>query len=578
MTESIIIERNVPMEARDGTILRSDIYRPGDNEKYPAIVTRTPYNKLQVPNGHFMRINDTVLSGYALVFQDIRGRFSSEGKYNGGGMSMTEEGSDGYDFVEWTASQPWCDGNVGMAGLSYMGLLQWVTAEDDPPHLKAISPWIIGSSPVNELSLFDGVIGLGMIASWTAMMGFDAANRQQKNGKEVSRMRKMLSRAVADPDEVYNHLPLKDAPHFDFDGVRELWHARVSEAIPGSEFEKKAHWAYDKISVPCFQVSGWYELFARGTFLNFKSMREKGAAAAARKGQYLLVGPWCHGTPQSCAGGLFFGNSADPLGSKLTERLIDYFDRYLKGMDTALPAVRYFLMGENRWKEAEDWPLPQTQWKRYFLHSRGRANSSTGEGYLSMDEPGSGPPDMFIYNPHFPVPSTGGRGEYGRNGFVNGPVDQSRIEKRDDILCYTTDELVIDLEITGPLRLHLFASTSVKDTDFAAKLCDVHPDGRSFNVADGIIRARYRKSVFRPEFVTPGDIIEYEVDLGNSSQLFRKGHRIRIDISSSNFPTFDRNMNTGNAIGEDAVGIPAMQSVFHEPGYASYIDLPVIPD
>lgn len=244
-------------------------------------------------------------------------------------------------------------------------------------------------------------------------------------------------------------------------------------------------------------------------------------------------------------------------------------------MDIDLPAIRYYVMGKNIWRMADTWPLPQTQWQRYFLHSKGHANTVKGDGLLSRDEPGAETPDMFIYNPYLPVPTMGGRNSP-LFGLVAGPIEQTSIELRNDVLCYTTEELTVDMEVTGPLMFHLFAATSARDTDFTAKLIDVFPDGRAYNVSDGIIRARYRKSILQPELLKPGAVYEYAINMLNTSHMFRKGHRIRIDISSSNFPAADRNMNTGGPIGEDAEGIPALQTIYHQSGYASYIDLPVI--
>jgi putative CocE/NonD family hydrolase len=246
-------------------------------------------------------------------------------------------------------------------------------------------------------------------------------------------------------------------------------------------------------------------------------------------------------------------------------------------MKVDLPAVRYFVMGRNVWRTADDWPPPEMKWQRYFLHSRGHANSAGGDGLLSRDEPGQELPDIYIYNPHFPVPTTGCRGHQQLLMFAPSPQEQSLVERRDDVLCYTTPELKEDLEVTGPLKLHLFAATSARDTDFTAKLVDVYPDGRAYNVVcDGITRARYHKSLFAPELLTPGEVNEYVINLEAVSQLFRKGHRIRIDVASSSFPEYDRNMNTGNEVGEDALGIPAMQSIYHDTAHASYIDLPVV--
>jgi putative CocE/NonD family hydrolase len=248
-------------------------------------------------------------------------------------------------------------------------------------------------------------------------------------------------------------------------------------------------------------------------------------------------------------------------------------------MEVDLPTVRYFVMGQNVWRNADTWPLPETRWQRYFLHSKGHANTSAGDGLLSREEPGQETTDVFFYDPHNPVPTIGCRGEVMLYRVPPGVQEQSPNEKRQDVLCYTTPELKEDLEVTGPLELHIFAATSARDTDFVAKLVDVWPDGRSYNVTpDGIIRARYRKSLFNPELVTPGEVNEYVINLEAISQLFRRGHRIRLNITSSDFPEFDRNMNTGNPIGEDARGITAKQTIFHSREYPSYIDLPVIPN
>jgi putative CocE/NonD family hydrolase len=271
-----------------------------------------------------------------------------------------------------------------------------------------------------------------------------------------------------------------------------------------------------------------------------------------------------------------FGELADIQGSQLSQYNIAFFNKYLRGVEVDLPAVRYFVMGKNIWRNADSWPLPDTHWQRYYLHSQGQANSSAGDGLLSRQEPGKEDPDVYFYDPHHPVPTIGCRGHAQLLRTPPGVQEQSPNERRQDVLCYTTPELKEDLEVTGPLQLHLFAATSARDTDFVAKLVDVYPDGRAFNVTtDGIVRARYRKSLFQPELVTPGEVNEYVINLEATSQLFRKGHRIRIDVMSSSFPEYDRNMNTGNAIGEDAQGVIAEQTIYHNSEYASYIDLPV---
>lgn len=572
---SIRMDRNVPMEMRDGTVLRADIYRPNDRQKHPAILVRTPYNKLLSGNSDFLNVVDAAHAGYAIIIQDIRGRFASDGEWRQNAM-YTTEGRDGYDSVEWIARQTWSDGNVGMAGGSYLAALQWVTAMENPPHLKAIAPWIGAASTQAEMELTGGVMSLYLAVSWIPTMAVDVAERLQKQGEDVTEMSRVINNALFNPAEVYNFLPLKDVPLARYPGMREMWNLRLI-SVPGPEIIERARRRYEKVMVPCFHVSGWYDIFTWATFENFKNMREKGGSRLAREGQHVLMGPWIHGSRLlGFWGEMNFGPTAGVPGALASEQTIAFFDRYLRGRDIKIPPVRYFVMGRNRWYNAEAWPLPQTHWSRFYFHSRGSANTARGDGLLSRDEPGSEPSDIFVYNPHLPVPTVGGR-FLPLAGLVPGPIDQSHIEKRQDILCYTTPELEEDTEVTGPLEVHLFAATSARDTDFTAKLVDVYPDGRAYNIGEGIIRARGRKSVLKPELVNPGEVNEYRINMGTTSQLFRKGHRIRIDISSSNFPMYDRNMNTGNPIGQDAEGIPAMQTIYHQSEYASYVDLPVIP-
>jgi putative CocE/NonD family hydrolase len=577
MKSLISIEKSAPIEMRDGTVLRADIYRLADDNKHPVILMRTPYPRQRSADSAYLNVTEVVLAGYAFVVQSIRGTSDSEGKWEEGDIYSTAEGPDGYDTVEYLASQKWCDGNVGTAGVSYCGNLQWILARENPPHLRAMAPWSCGTAGQAETTLLTGATELGGMLNWTIQMGMDVADRMEREGRDVSQMRRMLSQALEDPAVVYNHLPLNEVPHFNFDGVRDIWINRVLHPIPGLEYMEKGRPDYARVNVPCFHISGWYDYFTWGTFHSFQQMRSKGGSPTAREGQHILVGPWGHLGPVSKFGAFAavdFGVKGG-LGAGLSAANISFFDKYLRGLDIKLPAVRYFTMGTNTWREANAWPLPGTQWWRYYLHSRGRANKADGDGLLNRDEPGTEPADVFVYNPLRPVPTIGRRGRES-SGFVPGPLEQSPIERRDDVLCYSTPELGEDTEITGPLELHLFAASSARDTDFCAKLCDVYPDGRSFNVATGIIRARYRRSYFKPEFITPGDVYEYTINLGNTSQVFKKGHRLRIVINSSNFPEWDRNMNTGNPTGEDESGVLATQTVYHQTEYASYIDLPLI--
>ncbi len=295
MQTTICMDRNVPMEMRDNTVLRADIYRPDGRNRHPAILVRTPYSKLRSASTDFLNFIDAAHAGYAIIIQDIRGRFASDGEWRQDAMAMvTVEGKDGYDSVEWIASQPWCDGNVGTAGGSYLAALQWATAMENPPHLKAMAPWIGASSTTpQEQPLTGGAIGLYMLASWVPMMAVDVADRMQRNGKDVTEMQRAINHALFNPSEVYSYLPLKQVPLAQFEGIRDMWNARLN-TMPNPELAERARRQYKKVTVPCLHVSGWYDIFTWATFHNFSKMREQGGSQLARDGQHVLMGPWIH--------------------------------------------------------------------------------------------------------------------------------------------------------------------------------------------------------------------------------------------------------------------------------------------
>jgi len=591
----ILVERDVAVPMRDGTILRADVYRPDGNGKYPAILTRTPYNKLRHTGPTRLNSIDLVYEGYVRVVEDIRGRYASEGVYIPGGHVLPQGMNDAYDTVEWIAAQPWCDGNVGMIGGSYEASTQWPTAVARPPHLKAIVP-IVGSSGIlYEQALFGGPPYHAFLMTWTIGMGVDVADRLERRGQDVTEMRRLLSDATANPTEMQNFLPLKENPFFKFEGLWDIYAANIlnfnpdfsnplwrqaldgAAALYGLERREDAvFWPYNQIDVPALQIGGWFDFSPWAPFKNFNGLRAKARSEFARTHQHVLMGPWQHSTQNvTHLGGLDFGGRS-PAAPVMWEHVLDFFGRYLKGEDTELSAITYFTMGENRWHTADDWPLPGTDRQRFYLHGGGKANTCTGDGALSRTEPGDEPVDSYVYDPLNPVPTTGGR-HIDMGGVIPGPRDQIYVERRQDVLCYTSDVLTLDLEITGELAMHLFAATSARDTDFTAQLIDVYPDGKAYNMADGVMRARYRKSIFQPELVTPGEIDEYVIRMGTTSHLFKRGHRIRVDISSSNFPAWDRNMNSGKPIGEDTEAAQATQTIHHSAVHPSYVELPVIP-
>jgi uncharacterized protein len=573
MRKSIVIEENARINLRDGITLAADIYRPDSGGRFPAIIHRSygrGYGRMTPA------LDELVNSGYVFINSEIRGRGGSQGNWDPS-RNFTVEGPDGADTVQWASSQKWCDGNVGMMGISHAAFFQWMTAIQQPQALKAISPWTGDFNEKFVVPLSGGVISLLTTINWIIQESADMLNGMEAAGKDPSEIRSFLAWAAGNPAEAVYYLPFNKIPFTKYGEIGRLLHWRLNAISEPALKEKRQ---YEKVTVPCFSACGWFDPVAWVTFDNFNAMQKAGGSETARNGQYMVAGPWHHSIRLGSAlGDIFFGNQADGAGSSVYRHQAAFFDRYLKGRDTEFPCVRYFLMGSNCWKSGVSWPLPQTEWKRFFLHSRGKANLDREDGKLAQEMPGKEEPDTYLYNPLDPVPTTGGSiiGALQIPGMVPGPIEQSNIEKRQDIACYTTAELAADIEISGPLQMHLFASTSARDTDFTARLVHVYPDGRAYNLADGIIRARGRKLSPEPEPVSPGEIYEFVITMGHTSQLFRRGHRLRLDISSSNFPQFDRNMNTGNPIGEDATGIVAKQAIYHEARYASYIDLPIIP-
>jgi putative CocE/NonD family hydrolase len=562
------------IEMRDGIRVCADIYRPGGGGKHPAILIRSYFK--DTVSAQPSALYYLIYGGYAVINSDLRGRGKSEGQWDPSRNEVVE-GLDGYDSVEWIAAQPWCDGNVGMAGLSHMGSFQWFAAIQKPPHLRAIAPWTTDFNTMFVPPRTGGAISFLTTLIWLPQVVKDLVDKLEREGQDVGDMRRVLHWAQNYPEEFYNFLPLNEVPPAKFGPIHEIWKWRLH---PMSQTELESHRLYEKVEVPCFHECGWFDGVGWVEFENFAGMRLRGGSEAARKSQYIVAGPWQHAWQfQSSLGDLSFGARADTLGSGINQMQVAFFDQYLRGKDHKMPRVRYFLMGKNEWYNTEAWPPPEVVWQRFYFHSGGSANTASGDGLLSRNEPESETSDRFDYNPLNPVPTVGGPiiGQLTVPGIVAGPLEQSHLERRSDVLCYTTPELKKDLEVTGPLQVHLFAATSVRDTDFSAKICNVYPDGRSYNLAEGIMRASGLKFGEKPELINPGEPHEYVITLGNTSQLFRKGQRVRIQISSSNFPQFDRNMNTGNPIGEDAQGIVANQTIYHQSGYASYIDLPVMP-
>jgi putative CocE/NonD family hydrolase len=534
---------NVMIATRDGAGLATDLYLPPGDGPFPSVVGRTPYNKNQAAfAGLAAGVN---AKGYALIVQDVRGRGDSEGTFE----PYVNDGRDGYDLIEWVAAQEWCDGNVIYRGASYGARAGWMVALEHPPHLRAM---VIVVSPSDPFVEFPTSATSPMMLSWFRLT--DGRVVQNTGGVEWMK--------------VYEHLPLltmDEAAGFSSAHWRD---AMTHTSLDGYWTPRCYQDRYEDFDVPVLHISGWYDDEQIGTPKNYIGMTTR---SKAPEGQRLLMGPWGHGVNSSTKlGEVEFGPSA----------VIDmesYIARWLDGVigraSSDVPRVRIFVMGRNEWRDENEWPLARTSFTDYFLHSGGSANSRYGDGVLNVSPPASEPSDEFAYDPERPVPFI----TEPTSSQLGGPDDYSAIEQRGDVLCYTTEELAEDLEVTGPVKLVLFASSSCVDTDFAAKLVDVHPNGFCQRLTDGIIRARYRNGPDKPELMEPGTVYEFTIDLWNTSQAFEAGHRIRLEVTSSAFPKFDRNLNTGEDIGTGTRIQIATNRVWHDAEHPSRLVLPVIP-
>ena len=552
---------------RDGTVLRSDIFRPNAAGRFPTLLCRTPYHKAEdvsVQTSH--RLAER---GYVVVVQDVRGRYASDGEFRPGFYSSDHSDSeDGYDSVEWAACLPWSTGKVGTFGNSYCGWTQWELAHTRPPHLAAMMPQGIAASLLDrELS---GVLRLGRVLWWTINnLSVDARRRAGDDlGADTLEEADRLW-VDRDRSKWLWFLPLTEIPDEAMFGVARHFR-RWLEDHTSDHFgflEKHRH-----VNVPVLTTTGWYDQQI-GAIKHFTGMATNGMTEHARLNQRLIVGPWSHtGTEWvSKVGDVDFGGEATRDFCHTADQ---WFGHWLKGEATELtqwPPIQIFVMGANRWRAESEWPLARTVYTDFHLHSGGQANTPAGDGTLTTQPPQDEPSDQYVYDPRDPVMTlytSGGQQE---------PRDQRVLAGRRDILVYATPPLEEALEVTGPITVKLWAASSAPDTDFVLKLIDVWPDGFAQELCHGIVRARYRDCLDRPSFMQPGEVYEFTIQVNPTSNLFEAGHRIRVDISSSDFPNFDRNHNTGGNDYADPTLVTARQTIFHDATRPSRIILPVIP-
>lgn len=566
-TPQVLVEHNVSMQTRDGVTLQADIYRPVGEGNYPTLLQRTPYNKDST--AEFAR--QAAARGYLVVVQDVRGRYTSAGEW----YPFKHETQDGYDAVEWAAALPHSNGKVGMFGGSYVGATQMLTAIGHPPHLAGICPIVTASNYHENWTYQGGAFEQWFDESWTAGLAQDTANRAigESTNPLVGMQVLPLSHFP-----VFNLKPMGDgadltralAPYF----IDWLAHPTYDSYWKQWSIEEN----YAQIQVPALTIAAWYDLFQGGSLRNYLGMRDHAGNPDARQQQRLLITVGGHAGVGRKIGAVDFG----PAAAEYDENALtlDWYDYLLKGKQNQFAGdkpVRIFVMGENAWRDEAAWPLERAQQTKFYLHSSGKANTATGDGALSTTTAGKERADAFVYDPANPVPTVGGALCCDGARLAPGPFDQSKVETRPDVLVYSTPPLDADMEVTGPVTLDLFAKSSAVDTDFTAKLVDVGPDGFAQNLTEGILRARFRTSTSEASLLEPGKVYEYKIDLWSTSNVFRKGHRIRLEVSSSNFPHFDRNLNTGKSGAEEAEFVKATNTVLHDAAHPSVLLLPVVP-
>lgn len=583
MSFTVDIDVQVPM--RDGTRLATNIWRPQADGPAPALLVRLPYGK-DIMMEQFTYTAPVIYSvmeaGYVVAIQDCRGTFRSEGDTF---TPHVTEADDGADTVRWLCDQPWCDGNIGMYGASYLGFVQWQAAVTGVPGLKAMAP-AVTSADLYRAPWYSpgGALSLDTILAWTTLMAMNGLQRQLSSGRQLPAGRSdprdlmALAGSVASPDALMAATPVAEQALL----ARYMPWLTELLAHPAADEFWQQYASVDRaaaITVPALNIGGWYDLFCNETLRAYTTMRRHGGSPAARDGQRLIIGPWSHTNQTGMFPDRTFGIGGGIQAAQLTTFYLPFFDRWLRGREDALDGlapVRIFVMGVDRWRDEQDWPLPDTSYTDYFLDGAGRANAAGGDGALSVTVPAADAQETFLYDPRRPVPTLGGV-SLSLTDF-NGPADQRAAEARDDVLCFGTGVLDAPVEVTGPVSLTLHVSSSAVDTDFTGKLVDVHPDGRAIILCEGIQRMRYRKSLAEPELMSPGDIYEITLDLSATANVFLPGHRIRLEVSSSNFPRYDRNSNTGGVIAQEREDqmITAVNHVRHGPGHPSRLTLPII--
>jgi putative CocE/NonD family hydrolase len=590
-----IIDQKIMVPMRDGVRLATDVYRPKTDRPVPVIFSRTPYNVNAWGNG---KINpgplreayDVVQRGYAYVVQNERGRFFSEGKWDILGTPTT----DGYDALTWMAEQPWSNGNVGLYGCSSTAEWQMAVASLDHPALVAIVPMGFGAGVgrvggfYEQGNWYRGGAQQMLFTSWLyGVQNFQrptfASDLSQEDLVRVSRFFDLVPELPpVDWAEALRHLPVQDILE-QVNGPKGIYRKMIKRKPNDPAWYQGGLYHDDMpFGVPALWFVSWYDVSSSPNLALYNHVRANATDDEARENQFVIIAPGTH-----CS---FFRTSAETivgernLGDARFDAkglIYDWFDYWLKGEANGVlqetPHVQYYTMGLNRWQSSDSWPPENVEMVTYYLDSQNGANSLFGDGKLSTSKPPKGSsPDTFTYDPAFPVPSYGGNVCCTGNAVRAGSFDQRQMETRKDILVYSTDPIGEGIEVSGTIEITLYVSSNVKDTDFTVKLIDVYPDGRAFNLDETIQRARYREGYDREVFMRPDVVYELPVGPMSTSNYFAKGHRIRIEVTSSNFPRFERNMNTGGNNYDESEGIVATNHIHHSIAHPSQIRIPII--
>ncbi|MHB1808629.1 MAG: CocE/NonD family hydrolase [Solirubrobacteraceae bacterium] len=577
----MIVERDVRVAMRDGVSLATDVYRPDGGGAHPALMHRTPYGRAHplYLHGTAIDVIGAVEDGYAVVSQDTRGRFDSGGEWN----PFRHEADDGFDTVEWLALQDWCDGRVGAYGTSYNGATALHVAVGKPRHLVAVLSYMAGTSYDDGWVYSGGAFELGFAVFWLTRGAWETLRRGDVPQARREQLARLLREVAALPRRIVDRLPVSELPGFEPELV-PFWRDWL-EHPPGNDYWREIDVAAqaEQIEVPVLHISGLYDNLLGG-HLALNEALKRHSSPLVREQHRFVLGPWDHEAYQSsrpnAAGDYDFGPQAPNAYGLMRTMSREWFDRWLRGRDAPLlatPRASYFRTGAESWEQADAWP-PAREPTALHLASGGHANTRAGDGMLVWEAPaGEQPPDSFRYDPWNPVPSNGGRTLAPVFGTA-GIHDQASIEDRPDVLVYTSEALGRELVLAGEASLVLFASSSCVDTDFTAKLVDVEPDGYCRNLAAGIVRARYRAGDGGESWLTLEEPTELRIDLRAISHAFAPAHRIRLEVSSSNFPTYDRNLNSQAhpAFGGESDVRVALQRVLHDEQHPTRLLLPVL--